>query len=109
MVNRLDIIIKKDKQENMPFERYGNTSGKECHVKGSRKETQAFICRDSTNVECEIYDYTRTNWSHLRSNKRFKKSLKAARGNPLTHSLQKTTTGLLRMSHTIWEVLQSAT
>jgi hypothetical protein len=52
MVNRLDIIIKKDKQENMPFERYGNTSGKECHVKGSRKETQAFICRDTTNVEC---------------------------------------------------------
>jgi len=37
------------------------------------------------------------------------KSLKAVRGKPSTHSLQKTTAGLLRMSHTTLEVLQSTT
>jgi hypothetical protein len=41
--------------------------------------------------------------------KGLKKSLEAVTGKPSIHSLQKTTTGLLRMSHTIREVLQSAT
>ena len=34
-----------------------------------------------------------------------KKSLEAVTGKPSTHSLQKTTTGLFRMSHTIRELL----
>jgi hypothetical protein len=53
----------------MPSGRCGNTRGKECHVKGSRRETQEFIYRDTSNVECEIYDYTRNNWSNRNRNK----------------------------------------
>ena len=37
--------------------------------------------------------------------KSLKKSLEAVTGKPSTHSLQKTATGLLRMSNTIREVL----
>jgi hypothetical protein len=40
--------------------------------------------------------------------KGLKKSLEAVTEKPSIHSLQKTTTGLLRMPHTIREVLQSA-
>jgi len=39
------------------------------HVKGSRNETQEFIYRVTSNVECAIFDYTRNNWSHRNSNK----------------------------------------
>jgi hypothetical protein len=58
----------------MHTDRYGSTSGQKCHAKGSRKETktQEFIYRDTTNVECKMYDYTVNNWSHRNSNKRFK-------------------------------------
>jgi len=31
-----------------------------------------FMCRDTTNVEHEMYDCTSNNWSHRKSNKRFK-------------------------------------
>jgi hypothetical protein len=33
------------------------------------KEKQDFIYRDTTNVKCGIYDYTRNNCSHRNSNK----------------------------------------
>jgi hypothetical protein len=68
MVNRPHIKIEK-KRENMSSDKCGNTRGKECHVKGSRKETQEFIYRDTSNVECEIYYYTCNNWSHRNINK----------------------------------------
>jgi uncharacterized membrane protein YcgQ (UPF0703/DUF1980 family) len=42
--------------------------------KGSGKEVkiQGFICRDTTNVEPEMYDYTSNNWSHWNSNEKLK-------------------------------------
>jgi hypothetical protein len=57
----------------MRTDRCGNTSGQECHAKGSRKETkiQEFMYRDTTNVEHEMYDYTGSDWSHRSSNKSF--------------------------------------
>jgi hypothetical protein len=71
--NRPDVIIKK-KRENAHTDRCGNTSGQKCHAKGSREETkiQAFMYRDTMNVEHEMYDYTGNNWGHWNSNKRFK-------------------------------------
>ena len=36
--NRPDIIMKKQKRENMHTDRCGNTSEQKCHAKGSRKE-----------------------------------------------------------------------
>jgi hypothetical protein len=53
----------------MPSDKCGNIRGKECHVKRSRKETKEFIYRDISNVECEMYYYTRNNLSHRNSNK----------------------------------------
>jgi len=39
MANRPDIIImKKQTRENVHTDRCGNTSGQECHARGSRKE-----------------------------------------------------------------------
>jgi hypothetical protein len=37
MVNRLDIIIKKQKIYNMHTDKCGNNSGEEYHAKGKRK------------------------------------------------------------------------
>jgi hypothetical protein len=55
----------------MHNDRCANTSGKKCHVIGSRKETkiQEFMYGDATNVEHEMYEYTCNNWSHQNSNK----------------------------------------
>jgi hypothetical protein len=63
----------------MHIGRCGNTNRQKCHTIGSRKETkiQAFVYRDTTNVECEMYDRIGNNWSHWKSNKRFKKNLEA--------------------------------
>jgi hypothetical protein len=33
---------------------------------------QEFMCRDTTNVEPEMYNYTRNNWSHWNSNEKLK-------------------------------------
>ena len=64
--NRPDIIIKKDKRENMHTDRCGNTCRQKCCAQGSGKEVkiQEFMYRDTANVEPEIYDHTSNNWSH---------------------------------------------
>ena len=41
-------------------------------AKGSGKEVQEFMYRDTTNVEPEMYDYTSKNWSHWNSNEKLK-------------------------------------
>jgi hypothetical protein len=38
-------------------------------IKGT--EIQQFMCRDTANVEHEIYDHTGNNWRHRNSNIRF--------------------------------------
>jgi hypothetical protein len=38
--NMPDIIIKNKKRENTHFDRCGNTCGKKCHEKGSRKKAK---------------------------------------------------------------------
>jgi len=40
--------------------------------KETENKIQGFMCRDTTNLEHEMYDYTANNWSHRNSNKRFK-------------------------------------
>jgi len=56
----------------MHTERRGNTCRQKRHAKGSGKEVkiQEFGCRDTTNVEPEMYDYTSNNWSHWNSNEK---------------------------------------
>ena len=58
----------------MQTDRCGNTHRQKCHAKESRKEAkiQEFMHRDTTNVECEMLDYTSNNWNHRNSNKGFK-------------------------------------
>ena len=58
----------------MRTDRCGKTSGQKYHVKGSRKEIklQEFVYRGETNVKYEMYDYTGNNWSHRKSDKRYK-------------------------------------
>jgi len=52
----------------------GNTHRQKCCAKGTRKEVkiQKFMYRDITNVEPEMYYYTRNNWSHWSSNEKLK-------------------------------------
>jgi len=73
--NRSDIIIKKQKRENMHTDRCGNTSRQKCCAKGNGKEVkiQEFVYRDTTNVEPQMYDCTSNNCSHWNSNEKFKK------------------------------------
>jgi len=54
--------------------RCGNTRRQKCRAKGSGKEVkvQEFRCRDTTNVEPGMYDYTSNNWSHWNSNQKLK-------------------------------------
>jgi hypothetical protein len=54
--------------------------------KGRGKETkiQAFVYRDATHVDHEMYDHIGNNWSHRKSNKKFKKNLEAI---PRKHSI----------------------
>jgi len=54
--------------------RCGNTCRQKCCAKGSGKEVkkQEFMYRDTTNVESEMYDYTKNNWSHWNSNEKLK-------------------------------------
>jgi hypothetical protein len=72
--NRPNIIIKKQKRENTHTDKCGSTSGQKCHATGSRKQTkiQAFMYRNTRNLEHEMYDYTGNNWTHRSSNKMFK-------------------------------------
>jgi hypothetical protein len=72
--NGPDVIIKSKKEKKrtvidvaIPADR--NVTPKEAARKLKYKE---FMCKDTTHVEREIYDYTSGNWSHPNSNKRFK-------------------------------------
>jgi len=86
----------------------GNTSRQKCYATGSRKETkiQKSVYRDTTNVECEMYDYTINNWKHWISNKRFKKKF-GSQSRKTFDSLQKA--AMLGTSHIIQKVLQCET
>jgi hypothetical protein len=71
--NRPDIIIKNKKDKTciltdaaIPADR--NVTRK----KQQETKVQEFMYRDTTDVEHEIYDYTRGNWSHRNGNRRFK-------------------------------------
>jgi hypothetical protein len=60
----------------MHTDRCGSTHRQKCRAKGSGKEVkiQKFMCRDTTNVEPEMYDYTSYNWSHWNSNEKFQET-----------------------------------
>ena len=71
--NRSDIISKTKKEKmcilidvKMPADR--NVLQKQAE----KKQIQVFKYRNIVNVEHEIYDYAGNNWSHWKSNKRFK-------------------------------------
>jgi hypothetical protein len=48
-----------------------NNNNNKCCAKGSGKEYKR-LCRDTTNVEPEMYDYTSNNWSHWNINEKRK-------------------------------------
>jgi len=58
----------------MHTDRCGNTRSQKFCAKGSGKgvKIQEFMCRDTANVEPEMYDCTSNNWSHWNSNEKFK-------------------------------------
>jgi len=58
----------------MHTDRCGNTGRQKCYAKLSGKEVklQEFLCRDTTNVEPEMYNCTSNNWSHWNSNEKLK-------------------------------------
>jgi hypothetical protein len=58
----------------MNTNRFGNTRGQNCRANGSGKEAkiQEFLYRYTTNAEHQLHDYTRNNWNHRNSYKRFK-------------------------------------
>jgi hypothetical protein len=71
--NGPDIIIKKIR-ETMQTDRCGNTRRQKCCAKGNGKEVkiQEFMCRDTTYMEPEMYDYTSNNWSHWNTSEELK-------------------------------------
>jgi hypothetical protein len=78
-----------------------------CKRKQKKTKIQDFMYRDTTNVEYEMYDYAGNNWSHLKSNKIFKKNLEAMPAKHSIYSLQKTS--ILGISHIVQKVPQSET
>ena len=58
----------------MHTDRCGNTCRQKCCAKGSGKEVkiQELMCRDTANVEPEMYDHASINWSHWDSNEKLK-------------------------------------
>jgi len=62
------------------------------------------MCRDTPEVEHELYGYTGNNWSHRNGNKMFKENLETVPGKHSTDSLQNT--AILGTSHIIRTVLQ---
>jgi hypothetical protein len=60
--------------------------------------------RGTTNVEPEMYDYTRNNWSHWNSKEKHKETFGSCTGKTSIYSLQKT--AILGISHIIRKVLQ---
>jgi len=75
--NRPYIILKNKKRENMHTDGCGITRRQTCCAKGSGKEVkiQAFMYRDTTNVEPEMYDCTGNNWSHWNSDEKLKEKI----------------------------------
>jgi len=69
--------------------RYGNTRRQKCCAKGSGKEVkiQAFMYRDKTSVEPEMYDYTNNSWGHWIT-RSLRKNLEAVPGKHSIDSLQ---------------------
>jgi hypothetical protein len=63
--------------------------------------------RDTTDVEHELCDYTRGNWSHRNSNERFKEKFRSQTGKHSIDSLQKV--AVLGISHIMRKVLQPET
>ena len=63
----------------MLTDRFGNTRRQKCCAKGSGKEVkiQEFMCRDTTKMEPEMYDYTTNNWSHWNSNEKPKEKFES--------------------------------
>jgi hypothetical protein len=86
---------------NSPEERFSHLlsvgSLKSCKM-------QEFVCRDTANVEREMYDYAENKWSSQDGNKMFKERFGTIAGKHLTLSLI-----VLGTSHKIWEVLWSET
>jgi len=66
----------------MHTDRRGNTCRQKCCAKGSGKEVkiQEFVCRDATDVEPEMYDYTSNNCSHWNSNEKLKETYGSCTG-----------------------------
>jgi hypothetical protein len=63
--------------------------------------------RDTTDVECAMYGYTRGNWSHRNGNKRFKEKFRSQTGKTFNRFIANT--AVLGTSHIIRKVLQSET
>jgi hypothetical protein len=78
-----------------------------CKKKQVRSQNRRVLCRDTANVEREMYGYTGNNWSHWYCNKGFKENLEAIPGKHLIDSLQQT--AVLGTSHVIRKVLQCET
>jgi hypothetical protein len=66
-------VVQKEAEKKLKY-RCGNTCRQKRRAKVSGKEVkiQEFRCRDKTNVELEMYDYTSYNWSHWNSNEKLK-------------------------------------
>ena len=62
---------------HMYTDRCGNTCIQKCRAKGRGKEVkiQQFMYRDTANLEPEMYDCTRNNWSHWNSNEKLKEKV----------------------------------
>ena len=90
----------------MHTNRCGITRRQKCYAKGSGKEVeiQEFMCRDTTNVEPEMYNYTSNNWSHWNSNEKLKE--KFGSGTRKTFDRFTTKDSSLGTSHIIRKVLQ---
>ena len=50
----------------MHTDRCGNTCRQKYHAEGSGEvaKIHVFMCKDTTDVEPEMYDHTINNWSH---------------------------------------------
>jgi hypothetical protein len=47
-----------------------------CKLSGEEVKIQELMHRDTTNVEPEMYDYTRNNWSHWGCNEKLKEKFR---------------------------------
>jgi hypothetical protein len=74
MADRPDMTIISKKEEACVMIDMAQSTGRNVTLNGRSKEIklQEFMYRDETNVKCEKHDYTRNNWSHRKSDNRFK-------------------------------------